>query len=36
LPKIHRIGIQDTFQSLAGSQDFLREKAGLFNYRNHI
>ena len=36
LPKIYRIGIQDTFQSLAGSQDFLREKAGLFNYRNHI
>ena len=36
LPKVHRIGIQDTFQNVAGSQDFLREKAGLFNYRNHI
>ena len=36
IPKIHRIGIQDTFQNLAGSQDFLREKSGLFNYRNHL
>ena len=36
IPKIHRIGIQDSFQSLAGSQDFLREKAGLFNYRNYL
>ncbi|HCK04370.1 MAG TPA: transketolase [Methylophilaceae bacterium] len=36
MPKIHRIGIQDSFQSLAGSQDFLREKAGLFNYRDYL
>lgn len=36
LPKIHRIGIKDTFQSLAGTQDFLRERAGLFNYRKYI
>jgi transketolase len=36
LPKIFRIGIEDTFQSVAGTQDFLREKAGLFNYRKYI
>ena len=36
IPKIHRIGINDTFQNLAGSQDFLREKSGLFNYRNYL
>ena len=36
LPKIHRIGIENTFQSVAGTQDFLRERAGLFNYRKYI
>ena len=36
LPKIFRIGIEDTFQSVAGTQDFLRERAGLFNYRKYI
>ncbi len=36
LPKIFRIGIKDTFQSVAGTQDYLRQKAGLFDYRKYI
>ena len=36
LPRIHRVGIKDTFQSVAGNQDFLRDKAGLFSYRRYI
>jgi transketolase len=36
LPRIHRVGIKDTFLSVAGNQDFLRDKAGLFSYRRHI
>jgi len=36
LPKVFRIGIKDTFQSVAGNQDYLREKAGLFDYRKFL
>ncbi len=36
LPKVFRIGIKDAFQSVAGNQDYLREKAGLFDYRKFL
>jgi hypothetical protein len=29
MPKVKRIAIQDTFNSVAGSQDYLRQLAGL-------